>query len=40
MRIFYGVGVVHSPNRQGLTKLIRIGGANLDHINRPNIEAA
>ena len=23
---FYNVGVVHSPNRQGLTKLVRIGG--------------
>jgi len=36
---FYDVGVVHSPNRQGLTKLIRIEGANLDHIKRSNIKA-
>ena len=37
---FYDVGVVHSPNRQGLTKLVRIEGANLDHIRRSNIKAA
>jgi hypothetical protein len=37
---FYDVGVVHSPNRQGLTKLVRIEGANLDHIKRSNIKAA
>ena len=27
---FYDVGVVHSPRRDGLTKLVRIEGANLD----------
>jgi len=37
---FYDVGVVHSPNRQGLTKLVRIEGANLDHVKRSNIKAA
>jgi hypothetical protein len=37
---FYDVGVVHSPNRAGPTKLIRIEGANLDHIKRSNIKAA
>ncbi|MBS0639883.1 MAG: hypothetical protein U1E70_20005 [Acetobacteraceae bacterium] len=37
---FYDVGVVHSPNRAGPTKLIRIEGANLDHIQRSNIKAA
>jgi hypothetical protein len=37
---FYDVGVVHSPNRAGPTKLIRIEGANLDRIQRSNIKAA
>jgi predicted metal-dependent enzyme (double-stranded beta helix superfamily) len=37
---FYDVGVVHSPNRQEPTKLIRIEGANLDHVKRSNIKAA
>lgn len=37
---FYDVGVVHSPNRQQITRLIRIEGANLDHIKRSNIKAA
>lgn len=37
---FYDVGVVHSPKRDTLTKLIRIEGANLDHIKRSNIKAA
>ncbi|MFV0296265.1 MAG: hypothetical protein ACK5JT_09130 [Hyphomicrobiaceae bacterium] len=37
---FYDVGVVHSPNRQKPTKLIRIEGANLDHVKRSNIKAA
>lgn len=36
----YDVGVVHSPNRQAPTKLIRIEGANLDHVKRSNIKAA
>ncbi len=37
---FYDVGVVHSPNRKGPTKLVRIGGRNLDRIKRSNIKAA
>jgi hypothetical protein len=37
---FYDVGVVHSPKRDALTKLIRIEGANLDHVKRSNIKAA
>jgi len=36
----YDVGVVHSPKRDGLTKLVRIEGANLDRIKRSNIKAA
>ena len=37
---FYDVGVVHSPKRDTLTKLVRIEGANLDRIKRSNIKAA
>ena len=37
---FYDVGVVHSPKRDGLTRLVRIEGANLDHVQRSNIKAA
>jgi len=37
---FYDVGVVHSPKRDGLTKLVRIEGTNLDHVKRTNIKAA
>ncbi len=37
---FYDVGVVHSPNRDTLTKLVRIEGANLDHVKRSNIKRA
>jgi hypothetical protein len=37
---FYDVGVVHSPNRAGATKLVRVEGRNLDHIKRSNIKAA
>ena len=37
---FYDVGMVHSPKRDGLTKLVRIEGANLDHVKRSNIKAA
>jgi len=37
---FYDVGVVHSPKRDGLTKLVRIEGRNLDHVKRSNIKAA
>ena len=37
---FYDVGVVHSPAREGVVRLIRIEGANLDHVQRSNIKAA
>ena len=37
---FYDVGVVHSPNRPGPTKLLRIEGRNLDNVKRSNIKAA
>ncbi|UYN95073.1 MAG: hypothetical protein KIT25_24180 [Enhydrobacter sp.] len=37
---FYDVGVIHSPKRDTLTKLVRIEGANLDRIKRSNIKAA
>ena len=37
---FYDVGAVHSPNRQGPTKLVRIEGSNLDHVRRTRIKAA
>jgi hypothetical protein len=37
---FYDVGVVHSPKRDGLTKLVRIEGSNLDRIKRSNIKKA
>jgi hypothetical protein len=37
---FYDVHDVHSPNRETVTKLIRIEGANLDRIKRSNIKAA
>jgi hypothetical protein len=36
----YEVGAVHSPKTEGLTKLVRIEGANLDRIKRSNIAAA
>jgi len=37
---FYGVGAVHSPKRESSTRLIRIEGANLDHVQRSNIAKA
>ena len=37
--VFYGVGVVHSPNREKPVKLVRIEGANLDKVKRSNIKA-
>ena len=37
---FYDVGVVHSPKRDTVTKLVRIEGANLDRVKRSNIKAA
>lgn len=36
---FYDVGAVHSPKRDNPTKLLRIEGANLDHVERSNIKA-
>jgi len=36
---FYDVGAVHSVDRVQPVKLIRIEGANLDHIKRSNIKA-
>lgn len=36
---FYDVGVVHSPMRDKPVKLIRVEGANLDHVKRSNIKA-
>ena len=36
----YDVGVVHSPKRDGISRLIRIEGTNLDRIKRSNIKAA
>ena len=36
----YDVGAVHSPNRAGPTKLVRIEGKNLDHVQRSKIKAA
>ncbi len=35
----YDVGAVHSPRRAQPTKLIRIEGQNLDHLQRSNIKA-
>ncbi len=37
---FYEVGVIHSPKMTPGTRLIRIEGGNLDHIQRSNIKAA
>ena len=37
---FYDVGEVHSPRREAPTRLIRIEGANLDHVRRSDIKAA
>ena len=37
---FYAVGAVHSPRRVASTRLIRVEGANLDHVQRSKIEAA
>ncbi len=35
----YDIGAVHSPKRDQPTKLIRIEGQNLDHLQRSNIKA-
>jgi hypothetical protein len=37
---FYDVGAVHSPRRAGSTRLVRVEGANLDHVQRSKIKAA
>jgi hypothetical protein len=37
---FYDVGVVHSPRREAPTKLLRVEGANLDHVVRSRIKRA
>ena len=37
---YYEVGAVHSPKFDGVTKLVRIEGANLDRVKRSNIAAA
>ena len=37
---FYDVGAVHSPKREDSTRLVRVEGANLDHVQRSNIKAA
>ena len=37
---FYDVGDVHSPRRDGPTRLVRVEGANLDRVTRSNIKAA
>lgn len=37
---FYDVGDVHSPKRDGPTRLIRVEGANLDRVARSRIRAA
>jgi hypothetical protein len=37
---FYAVGAVHSPKRASSTRLVRVEGANLDHVRRSDIEAA
>jgi len=36
---FYNVGAVHSPRRTSSTRIVRIEGANLDHVRRTKIEA-
>ena len=37
---FYDVGAVHSPRREGPTKLIRIEGQNLDNVQRTPMKPA
>lgn len=37
---FYDVGAVHSPRREGPTKLIRVEGKNLDTVQRTPIKPA
>lgn len=37
---FYDVGDVHSPKRDGQTRLIRVEGVNLDRVQRSSIRAA
>ena len=37
---YYAAGAVHSPRMSPATKLVRVEGANLDHVKRSNIKAA
>ncbi len=37
---FYDIGAVHSPKRASSTRLVRVEGANLDHVQRSRIEVA
>jgi hypothetical protein len=39
MAHFYDVGVLHSPRRDGPTKLLRIEGMNMDRVKRKAFEA-
>jgi len=39
MAHFYDVGVLHSPRRDGPTKLLRIAGLNMDRVKRKAFEA-
>jgi hypothetical protein len=39
MAHFYDVGVLHSPRRDGPTKLLRIEGQNMDRVKRKAFEA-
>ena len=36
---FYDVGVLHSPLREGATRLLRIEGMNMDRVKRQPYEA-
>jgi hypothetical protein len=40
MALAYDVGELHSPKREGETRLIRIEGANMDNIKRDRYEVA
>jgi hypothetical protein len=36
---FYDIGVLHSPERKGSTRLLRIEGVNMDRVTRLPYEA-
>ena len=38
MAKYYAPGAIHAPRRAGATKLLRIEGANLDHVKRTPME--